>query len=68
MGFVDNARTLPTSPTGQQQQKKRTNDVLQTADIFTRYGQTAALRIAALRNLGLSADGFMAEMGHEPPN
>ena len=42
MGFVDNARTLPTSPTGQQQQKKRTNDVLQTADIFTRYGQRPA--------------------------
>jgi len=26
-------------PTGEQNQKKRTFDVLQTADIFTRYGQ-----------------------------
>src|SRR5262249_56386280 len=29
----------PQAPQAQQQQKKRTNDVLQTADIFTRYGQ-----------------------------
>ena len=29
----------PQAPQAQQQQQKRTNDALQTADIFTRYGQ-----------------------------
>ena len=38
-GFVDNASALPTSPTGPNNKQKRTFDVLQTADIFTRYGQ-----------------------------
>jgi len=37
---VDNAPALPTSPQAQHQQQKRTNDVLQNTDIFTRYRQT----------------------------
>jgi hypothetical protein len=32
----------PQAPQAQQQQQKRTNDVLQTADIFTRYEQRQA--------------------------
>ncbi|MGQ0661991.1 MAG: tripartite tricarboxylate transporter permease, partial [Pseudomonadota bacterium] len=36
-GFVDDAKPSPTTPQAQQQQQKRTNDVLQNPDIFTRY-------------------------------
>jgi hypothetical protein len=38
-GFVDRPRAFPQAPQAQQQQQKRTFDVLQTADIFTRYGR-----------------------------
>ena len=38
---MDNASALPTSSTDQQQWQKRTFDVLQTADIFTRYARGA---------------------------
>src|SRR6516162_9286522 len=46
----------------QQQRKKRTNDVLQTADIFTRYGQAAALRnLGPLRRRVYGRDGSSTE-------
>jgi hypothetical protein len=39
MGLWTTQGRCPQAPQAQQQQKKRTFDVLQTADIFTRYGQ-----------------------------
>jgi hypothetical protein len=42
-GFVDNASALPQTHRPQQQQKNRTFDVLQNADIFTRYRQADIL-------------------------
>ena len=40
---------VPQGPQAQQQQNKRTFDVLQSADIFTRYGQVERLRVPAQR-------------------
>jgi hypothetical protein len=45
----------PQAPQAQQQQKKRTIDVLQNADIFTRYGQPAhAPNLKTAKTLGLT--------------
>jgi hypothetical protein len=39
-GFVDSRqRACPQAPQANSSKQKRTNDVLQSADIFTRYGQ-----------------------------
>ena len=56
---MDNAPALPTSLQAQHQQQKRTNDVLQNTDIFTRYRQTRprAVRKTRPRAAGKTAQG-----------
>jgi hypothetical protein len=47
VGLWTTQERCPQAPQAQQQQQKRTNDVLQTADNFTRYGQGPDVFVAA---------------------